>query len=652
MKPMARGMILLFLTSVINPQLAGAAFELEKPGARSAGMAGAFCAVADDTDALFSNPAGIAQLLLPTAGLSYGRLLTGLDDGLLSEGRLAYIQPLGAYGSAGGAWFQRSLLGLYQENLWTLGYGLAIDENGSYLVGAALKVFQQKYLDSDALAANPYFAGPTSATAVAVDLGGLAYLTDDLTAGLSLANVNQPALSLSGSGSRVPLQIRAGAGWRLEDYLASVEALWRSGHYRLSLGGEAWWMRGIIASRVGLAVGDHELSEATVGFSLRLPQPAWSAALEYALAIPLGGFSETGVTHLLNLSLTFGAIEALEDDARMVANRLIEDGETYRREGDDQAALQAWEEAAELVPDDAKLRQKIVALSETLKRQAEVRMHIDQGLEFEKEGNFISAAAEYRKALTLDPRNSQAGLLLKAVQGKLAELSEQQKQQQERKEREAALAARRGAQRQAVLSLQQARAALGAARKNRRVREYFESDLAVLQRQLALAEESMEAGESERVQVLSRAILRDAERLPLRASRREKAEASEEKSAPAPTPAAGRASEPAAAPAAAAPEAAVAPVDARTQRLRKRARGAYGRAVKLMLDIDNLNGEKYFPRHVAELKQELGKVKLLLRSEDYATTIAFAEQLFPKLQALKAECAEKDKARKAMPTNW
>lgn len=652
MKPMARVMMLLFLTAAISPRLAGAAFELERPGARSAGMAGAFCAIADDTDALFSNPAGIAQLLLPTAGLSYGRLLTGLDDGLLSEGRLAYVQPLGDYGSVGGSWFQRSLQGLYQEDLWTIGYGLALDENDSYLVGAVLKVLQQRYLDPEAVATNPFFAGRTSALAVTADVGGLVYLTDDLTAGLSLANLTQPNVSLSGAASRVPFQVRAGAGWRLEDYLASVEALWRSGHYRLSLGGEAWWMRGIIASRVGLAVGDHELSEATVGFSLRLPQPAWSAALEYALAIPLGGFSETGVTHLLNLSLTFGAVEGMEDDARMVANRLIEDGEAYRREGDDQAALQAWEEAAELAPDDAKLRQKIVALNETLKRQAEVRMHIDQGLEFEKEGNFISAAAEYRKAQTLDPRNSQAGLLLNAAQGKLAELSEQQKQQQERKEREAALAARRGAQRQAVLSLQQARAALGAARKNRRVREYFESDLAVLQRQLALAEESMEAGESERVQVLSRAILRDAERLPLRASRREEAEASEEKPAPAPTPAAGRASEPAAAPTAAALEAAAAPVDARTQRLRKRARGAYGRAVKLMLDIDNLNGEKYFPRQVGELKQELGKVKLLLRSEDYATTVAFAEKLFPKLQALKTECAEKDKARKAMPTNW
>lgn len=645
-------MVALLLAAAGGARPAGAGFELEKPGARSAGMAGAFCAIADDTDALFSNPAGMAQLSAPTAGLSYGRLLTGLEDSQLYESRLAYIHPLGAYGTVGGAWFQRSLQDLYQENLWAAGYGLALDEDDSYLVGATLKVLQQKYLESGALAANPYFDGKTSASAFALDLGGLAYLTDDLTAGLSLANVNQPNVSLSGADSRVPLQVRAGAGWRSEDYLASFEGLWRSGHYRLSLGGEAWWVRGIVASRLGLALGDRELTEATVGFTFRLPQPAWSAGLEYALVIPLGGFGEAGVTHLFNLNLTFGAGGAGVDDTRAVANRLIEDGEAYRRDGDDQAALQVWEEAAELVPDDERLRQKITALSETLKRQAEIRIHIDQGLEFEKEGNLINAAAEYRKAQALDPRHSQAALLLRAVQGKLEDLSDQQKQQQERKEREAALAAQRDARRQAVLSLQEARGTLTAVKKNRRVREFFGTDLTALQRQLSQAEASLADGESERVQVLSQAIKRDAERLAARASRREKAAAEEAKSAPA--PAAARAAEPAAPviPVATPTPAAAAPADARTQRMLKRARGAYGRAVKLMLDIDNLNGEKYFPRQVGELKQELGRIKLLLRSEDYATTISSAEALFPKLQALKTECAEKDKARKAMPTNW
>ncbi|MEW6516365.1 MAG: hypothetical protein AB1439_05600 [candidate division FCPU426 bacterium] len=646
--------LLLFGTAAFcGPRLVQAGFELEKPGARSAGMAGAFCALADDTDALFSNPAGMAQIPTPMAGLSYGRLLAGLNDGVLSEGRISYIQPLEDYGSIGASWFQRSLQDMYQENLWALGYGLALDETGSYMAGIALKLLQQRYLDSAATAANPYFDGGTSALAVGVDVGGLMYLTDEITAGLSLANVNQPNLSLSGAESRVPFQLRAGAGWRQENYLAGFEALTQSGHYRLALGGEAWWVRGIFASRLGLALGDRELSEATAGFTLRLPQTAWSVGVEYALVIPLGGFSEAGVTHLLNLQFTFGASQSAEDDARALADRLIEEGEDYRREGDAQAALQAWEEAAEMVPDDQTLRQKITALNETLKRQAEIRIHIDQGLEFEKEGNLLSAASEYRKAQTLDPRHSQASLLLQSVQKKLEVLSEQQKQQQERKEREAALVARRAALREAGSSLQRARAAFSAARKNRRVREYFDEELSALQKQLALAEENLSVGESERVQAISQAVSREAERLAVRAVRREKAEAEEVKAPPAPAPEKSRDSAPVPA-VTPAPEKATltAPLDARVQRLRKRARGAYGRAVKLMLDIDTLNGERYFPKQVAELKQELGKIKLLLRSEDYATTVASAEKLFPTLQALKAECADKDKARKAMPTNW
>lgn len=85
---------------------------------------------------------------------------------------------------------------------------------------------------------------------------------------------------------------------------------------------------------------------------------------------------------------------------------------------------------------------------------------------------------------------------------------------------------------------------------------------------------------------------------------------------------------------------------------RKLARGAYGRTVKLMLDIEKLKGAELFPEEYARCKAGLNGVKLLLQKEKYRETISAAEQQFPVLEGLKTKCTEQEKARKAMPTKW
>jgi hypothetical protein len=91
------------------------------------------------------------------------------------------------------------------------------------------------------------------------------------------------------------------------------------------------------------------------------------------------------------------------------------------------------------------------------------------------------------------------------------------------------------------------------------------------------------------------------------------------------------------------------PVD---EKQRRHARGAYGRAVKLMLDIDKLQGQKYFPDEFAALQNEISRIKTLMGSEDYIAVVNYAEGVFPLLEKLKAKCVEKQKASEVMPTNW
>ena len=76
--------------AVVNIQNIGA-------GARSSSLGNAFVAVADNGDALFSNPAGLGQI--EQGQLSYTNvsiLFSGIDGDNLGQHVVSYVQPLGS----------------------------------------------------------------------------------------------------------------------------------------------------------------------------------------------------------------------------------------------------------------------------------------------------------------------------------------------------------------------------------------------------------------------------------------------------------------------------------------------------------------------------------------------------------------------------
>jgi len=79
----------LCLLCVLSPVCAFAAFESVGISARPMGMGGAYVALADDTNAVVWNPAGLARLNERQVGLSYLELY-----GLVNYSFLAWAQPL------------------------------------------------------------------------------------------------------------------------------------------------------------------------------------------------------------------------------------------------------------------------------------------------------------------------------------------------------------------------------------------------------------------------------------------------------------------------------------------------------------------------------------------------------------------------------
>lgn len=152
-----------------------AAFENINIGARPMGMGGAFSAVADDTNAIAWNPAGLAELRSPQIGLSYLELY-----GLVNYNFVSFANPLTQTDAlAGYIMSSNDPDHLYRET--TLGFSYARKIRRPLKFGGNLK-----FLSSSA---NIGEIKVGSAKGVAIDIGACIDLTDELSIGAVLPNL-------------------------------------------------------------------------------------------------------------------------------------------------------------------------------------------------------------------------------------------------------------------------------------------------------------------------------------------------------------------------------------------------------------------------------------------------------------------------------
>src|SRR6266571_377304 len=109
---------LMFVTLPVE-----AAFLNVDWGARPAGMAGAFSAIADDSNAPLYNPAGIVQIQWNELSASYANLYSGLtlyagdDTTRLDQSYFAFAsRPLAHIGSLELSWASFNATHLYRED--------------------------------------------------------------------------------------------------------------------------------------------------------------------------------------------------------------------------------------------------------------------------------------------------------------------------------------------------------------------------------------------------------------------------------------------------------------------------------------------------------------------------------------------------------
>lgn len=180
---------------LLIPSSAWAIFEERPSSARAWGMGGAFTAVADDSSAIYFNPAGLGQLKMIELSGSY-TMLYGNKDLEYKVGSI--VLPLGRLGTIG---------------LATTNYGHRQLREDAYIFSAGRKFTFEKqdiYLGGNA----KYLRLEIETVGREFDYGGdLGFLTkfrdDKLSLGLFLGNINTPHI-----GEDLPQRYAGGVAYR------------------------------------------------------------------------------------------------------------------------------------------------------------------------------------------------------------------------------------------------------------------------------------------------------------------------------------------------------------------------------------------------------------------------------------------------------
>ncbi|MBI4656748.1 MAG: PorV/PorQ family protein [Elusimicrobia bacterium] len=266
-------------------------------GARASAMGGAFVALADDSNAIFHNPAGMALLDRKEVGLAHNEWF----EGIKSE-NLSYGHPLGPASTLGfGAnLFLSGSMDKYNENGIKTGsfdffegafsIGLALDMGKGFYAGAAAKNIYQK-TDSE------------KAFAYAGDLGFI-YNQGSLNLGAALQNLGSE-MKLYKESFDLPFGFLAGAAYRVKNYgwLTLEISGYNDARTAFSAGAEGELpvnVREMIFLRAGFVSGRSR--DAGSGLSAGIGIRNQGLRIDYAF-VPFG---ELGNSHKISMSFKFG----------------------------------------------------------------------------------------------------------------------------------------------------------------------------------------------------------------------------------------------------------------------------------------------------------------------------------------------------------
>lgn len=284
---------------------ATAAFQQPIASPESAAMAGAGLNSSNDSASLFVNPAQLAGMTRGDFYFMYDQMYAGLAGvGPIGQGFVSAGVPTRWGTFAFGLGMFRAA-GLLEERTLALTYARKISERVE--LGVTGKHLHHSYLigGDELAAADPVFRNGRSAGAFAIDLGATAKITEPLTLGLAVRNLNRPDIGLAVE-DRVPREIQGSAAYAIpgKRLRFTADLSYRNNdagrlrdHLTPAIGVEKSLEQGRFVFRGGLTP-----DALSAGFGLRLG----NLGFDYALVINRNLIQGSVGTHQLGLRLRFG----------------------------------------------------------------------------------------------------------------------------------------------------------------------------------------------------------------------------------------------------------------------------------------------------------------------------------------------------------
>ncbi|MEW6041376.1 MAG: hypothetical protein AB1633_07645 [Elusimicrobiota bacterium] len=227
--------------------------------ARPAGMGGAFTAVVDDENALYWNPSGLSLINNPGISTMYESLF-GISD--LNHVLFSGILPVKG-GTAGVSYIQFGS-SFYKEQTLGLSYGFNLGE--MFSAGATLNSY------SLSITGDEY----GSSSAVGVDIGLLARISDNLRAGVYFKNFNNPSVGVE-NRIALPQTINVGLAYNVfPGFLFSVDMGRDTGFDTDLRAGFEYKLSNVLTLRTGALTVPARFS---AGFGLRMGVVAFDYAM-------------------------------------------------------------------------------------------------------------------------------------------------------------------------------------------------------------------------------------------------------------------------------------------------------------------------------------------------------------------------------------
>jgi hypothetical protein len=289
-----------------------AAFEDSGWGVRPLGMAGAFTAVADDSNGQLYNPAGLAIVQQKEFSLMSAMLYTGLDTVNIGQNYIGYVNPLSEkFGGVGIAWGAISSPSLYREDTASIGYGRTINDivkirNIDISLGFNIKYLKHEYTLDARTQNDPVFAHGNSAAATTEDAGILLeWKNTGLNFALASRNISSPDVGLTTTDKVYTENVFAVSQYspflpylKLPHFTSALDIVSRNTNTDIRLGFESRFYNGAFAVRTGASQEDVTLG---LGYELSLSGNS-KIIVDYSFSWPLQVQDTTG-THRIGLTI-------------------------------------------------------------------------------------------------------------------------------------------------------------------------------------------------------------------------------------------------------------------------------------------------------------------------------------------------------------